>query len=280
MPNLNEPLAATDLRQVVCSPEQVALDLPIAGPTSRILAYGLDALVILVIEVGVFALGMLSAPLAQWLASWLQGLAEGVSQGHTAELENTILALMAALVLVEFVIELGYFVIAEQLMSGRSPGKALVGLRVVRDGGLPISLRDSLVRNLFRAVDILPSSYLVGLMAMLASRQGKRLGDLAAGTIVIRLDRPEVSSPLPPPSAADLMGFRFERAQISRLGPIECELIRRTLRRLPALQAEAADAALQHSAEALRQRIGYTGEIAAGEREAFLRALLHLAEQR
>ena len=68
---------------------------------------------------------------------------------------------MAAVwIIVEFVFQWGYFVICELLMQGRSPGKAALGLRVVRDGGLPISLRESMVRNLMRVVDMLPGDQL------------------------------------------------------------------------------------------------------------------------
>ena len=141
------------------------------------------------------------------------------------------------------------------------------------------SLRESLVRNLLRIVDVLPWYYTVGLVSVVLSRDGKRLGDFAAGTIVVRLDRPEPAPPLadaPPEASA---GFRFERSQIMRLGPNELALLRQTLRRLAALPPERAAEVLERAAAVLSARIGY-GPVAAEEREAFLRALLHAARVR
>jgi uncharacterized RDD family membrane protein YckC len=66
-------------------------------------------------------------------------------------------------------VETGYFILWEMLTGGRSPGKALVGLRVVRRDGLPIDFRSSVVRNVMRIVDMLPANYVVGLVAMLLS---------------------------------------------------------------------------------------------------------------
>jgi len=123
-------------------------------------------------------------------------------------------------------------------------------------------------------VDILPSSYAVGLVAMVMSSEGKRLGDLAAGTIVVRLDRPEKAAPLPDTEAGEgSPSFRFDRAQIERLGTAERALLRQTLRRLDTLAPPQRAEVLERSAEVLRQRIGYE-PVEAAEREAFLRALL------
>jgi hypothetical protein len=147
-----------------------------------------------------------------------------------------------------------------------------MNLRVVRDGGLPISPREAVVRNLLRAVDMLPANYLVGLAAMLVSEQGKRLGDVAAGTVVVRLDRPAPAEPLPAyPSEGDA-AFRFDRAQLRRLGPRERTLLRQTLRRHAELPPETAERGLEMAVEALRARLEY-GPVAPEERIAFLRAL-------
>jgi uncharacterized RDD family membrane protein YckC len=282
-PQRQEPardeIIGAELRQVVRSPEQVALHLPIAGPTSRMLAYAVDLVVLLLVEAGLLVLAMMSTPFLNWLKGPLRNLGESLAKGNVRNAGDSsiVLVVIGLLLLVQFVAEWGYFVACEMMTGGRSLGKALIGLRVVRDGGLPLSLRESLVRNLLRAVDMLPSNYVTGLVAMLVSADGKRLGDLAAGTVVVRLDRPAPAPPLidvEEHSAA----FRFDHAQIARLGANERALVRQTLRRLETLPVDAAAAVLERAVEALRARIGYE-PVAVAERAAFLRALLRAARR-
>ena len=261
---------------MIRSPEQVILHLPIAGPTSRMLAYGIDFAVVLVLLVGVFfVLGLLT--------SIFSGLAESVrftASGGTARggsVDPLALYELSIFLIFQLVVEWIYFVGCEMLAGGRSIGKACVGLRVVSDGGRPVSLRASLVRNLLRLVDVLPDLYVVGLVAMVCSADGKRLGDLAAGTIVIRLDRLH-----PRAAAAENLGapdpdFRFDRSQLARIGSLERRLIRQTLRRLDSLSLELAAAAVESAVEILCHRIGHES-IEPARGVAFLRALLHEAE--
>jgi len=179
----------------------------------------------------------------------------------------------ALLLLVFGFAEILYFVFWEMVNGGQSPGKRVLGLKVLRDGGLPISAGASLARNVLRLVDVLPSSYLVGLVAMVVSPEGKRLGDLGAGTIVVRLDRPHPEAPLAVDTDPRHAGFRIRRDQIARLGDAERALVRQTLRRLDELPPDRADAALERAVEALRTRIGFEEPVAAADRPAFLRAL-------
>jgi uncharacterized RDD family membrane protein YckC len=265
-------------RQVVRSPEQVALHFPVAGPTSRILAYGIDVLVIVTIEIAAFVALLASAPVAGALAERLRA-ALGSPTEPVQEV-SAFFALAAFFLLFQLAVEMTYFVLIETTTGGRSVGKRVVGLRVVRDGGLPIGLRESLVRNLLRSADALPANYVVGLVAMLLSREGKRLGDLAAGTIVIRLDRPAAAPPLP--AWAEGEGgeaFRFERGHVASLGAEGRALVRQTLRRLDELPPGAREAALERSVEALRARLGYA-PVAPERRRAFLLALLEAARMR
>ena len=71
------------------------------------------------------------------------------------------------------------------LTNGQSPGKRLVGLRVLRSSGTPISLSESVIRNLVRLVDFMPALYGVGIVTMFIDQNSRRLGDLAAGTLVV-----------------------------------------------------------------------------------------------
>jgi uncharacterized membrane protein SpoIIM required for sporulation len=95
--------------------------------------------------------------------------------------------LIAFLVLAQFAVLWGYYVLFEGLRDGQTPGKRLFRLRVVRDGGYSVTFGVSAVRNLVRILDLQPGFiYLVGLGSMLATKRSRRLGDLVAGTIVVR----------------------------------------------------------------------------------------------
>jgi uncharacterized RDD family membrane protein YckC len=274
---LRQDPASGELAQLVHSPEQVALELPLAGPTSRILAYAVDALGIYSLEAGAILLLLLATPAATWLSEQLRGVGEAAGAKTPQEIIESggLLYLFALFVLLQLAIEWGYFLVFELTTGGRSPGKALLGLRVLRDGGEPIDLRASLVRNLLRVVDVLPANYLIGLTAMVLSPESKRLGDFAAGTIVVRLDRPPVAAPLTSETGAEPR-FRFDRAQIARLGRAERTLLRQTLRRVQDLDGETGALALERAADVLARRIGQA-PVAPAEREAFLRALLRAA---
>jgi len=102
-----------------------------------------------------------------------------------------------------FAIEWIYPVLFELLWNGATPGKRAFSLMVVADNGTPVSVGASVTRNLLRAVDFLPMLWAFGLLSMLFTRDFKRLGDLAAGTVVVYRDKPRTRGALPeaPPLA-------------------------------------------------------------------------------
>lgn len=85
-----------------------------------------------------------------------------------------------------FLLVFGYFILFETLWNGQTPGKKYFGLRVVRDGGRPVDFFSVATRNLVRLADFLPVSYVLGAGAIFFHPQYKRLGDMAAGTVVVR----------------------------------------------------------------------------------------------
>jgi uncharacterized RDD family membrane protein YckC len=95
---------------------------------------------------------------------------------------------LAAVVLavVMILISEGYFIFFELLMRGQTPGKRSMKIRVVRDDGTPVGGNEVLIRNLLRIVDFLPACYALGVLVMFPSPLAKRLGDIAAGTIVVK----------------------------------------------------------------------------------------------
>jgi uncharacterized RDD family membrane protein YckC len=104
-------------------------------------------------------------------------------------------AAAAIYAVVAFLFFWGYDVAFEVLASGRTPGKRWNGLRVVRSGGQPIGFLASATRNLLRLIDWLPSFYLVGIISVFATAKNQRLGDIVAGTVVLRERRADVASP-------------------------------------------------------------------------------------
>lgn len=126
-----------------------------------------------------------------------------------------------------FLISWWYMVLFEVLNQGRSPGKQLMGLRVVQDDGTPIGWSASLTRNLLRFADMLPFGYFLGAISCLQHPTFKRLGDLAAGTLVIYREQPVKRPELPPtvprtaPFALSLneqraiLGFAERQGQLS-----------------------------------------------------------------
>jgi uncharacterized RDD family membrane protein YckC len=265
------------------SPEAVRLDLPVSGPAPRMLAYAIDLLTMIALSVFLFVILSMTLPIGAAIDKWFGGLfreainharTEAKHPGSGGHFQGLTIAI---LLLVEFTISTGYFIFWETVTGGRSPGKLLVGLRVVRRNGLPIDLRGSIVRNLMRAVDMLPAEYLVGLISILLSSSGERLGDHVAGTIVLRLDRPETATEIPRMESAGAL--ILTRAQLARIGPREMQLIRGVLRRSSVLGSESRRRALEaEAAEAMRIRLDLA-ELPTSDSAAFLRNLLESAER-
>jgi uncharacterized RDD family membrane protein YckC len=165
-----------DTVRAVEAPEGVEIGLRAAGPAPRLLAWVIDALV----RGGIYT--VLAIPLA-FLGKGGQGL----------------------FLIVLFLMEWFYPVVFEVQRGGATPGKRRLGLAVLHRDGTPVGWTASLVRNLVRFVDFLPVAYGFGLLTMLADREFRRLGDLAAGTLVVHRDpepvgfRVPTRPPVPPP---------------------------------------------------------------------------------
>lgn len=159
---------ALDTLRAVATPEGIELDLRLAGPVPRAVAWAVD-----------FLLRGVLLMIASWLALPLGGLGLGL------------------ILLLWFFLEWLFPAVCEVYWQGATPGKKLMGLAVVRDDGAPVDWPAALIRNLLRAVDFLPVVYGIGFVAMVASRDFKRLGDLVAGTVVVYLDPPRKAAAIP-----------------------------------------------------------------------------------
>jgi uncharacterized membrane protein SpoIIM required for sporulation/uncharacterized RDD family membrane protein YckC len=158
----------------IITPDHVELDFVLAGIGSRLIALIIDQILLY--------LGILAIVLLMIFAGALS-MASGVSEEWSGTLAVTVV------VFVMFFLNWGYFVLFEALNGGQTPGKKWTGIRVVQDSGLPISWREAALRNFVRIADIMPPpACFVGALMILMSKRGKRLGDLLAGTMVIRED--------------------------------------------------------------------------------------------
>src|SRR5438445_8748525 len=157
---MEQPLSDTEL--VVATPERVSFEYQVAGLGTRGIAQILDLLIL----AGVL-LGLLFVAIAMGQV----GL-------------DTIAYLLA--ILGSFVIVFGYFWTCEAFWSGQTIGKRVFRLRAVGDRGEPMTFFQAGIRNVVRIVDFLPYAYGVGLVVLFINGKGKRLGDLAAGTIVVK----------------------------------------------------------------------------------------------
>src|SRR5438046_7195722 len=157
---MEQPLSDTEL--VVATPERVSFEYQVAGLGTRGIAQILDLLIL----AGVL-LGLLFVAIAMGQV----GL-------------DTIAYLLA--ILGSFVIVFGYFWTCEAFWSGQTIGKRVFRLRAVGDRGEPMTFFQAGIRNVVRIVDFLPYAYGVGLIVLFINGKGKRLGDLAAGTVVVK----------------------------------------------------------------------------------------------
>lgn len=157
----------------VLIPERVTLEYDIAGLGSR----GLAVMIDIAIQVGVLIVGAAIVGAAGVLLSRNGGII--LPRGT-----DTLAFGLAAVVL--FLVANGYYALFEILWNGQTPGKRVVGVRVIRETGFAVRASDVIVRNLMRSVDSLPLAYALGVTTMLFNSRFRRLGDLAAGTIVIR----------------------------------------------------------------------------------------------
>jgi uncharacterized membrane protein SpoIIM required for sporulation/uncharacterized RDD family membrane protein YckC len=211
------------------TPEQVVFSYTVAGIGSRAAAALIDhtfiatAILSLLLVYAFFLAPMLGAP---------AGMASLFAR-HSAAWA------LAVILLLQFVIQWGYYVLYEALWDGQTPGKRWLGLRVVQDGGYSVSFAASAARNIARVLDMQPAFvYLVGIVAVAVSKTGKRTGDHLAGTFVVRervLSRPRVPDSPGPSTASPVHRIT------ASLREDELEILERFLSRTDALTPERRD---------------------------------------
>lgn len=205
----------------VATPERVALSLPVAGIGYRSLAYLID--VLLIVTFWIVAYFTFSLVVSDVLGAFqsLSGL------GQTLMIVGL------------FATQWLYWSLFEIFWHGQTPGKRALRIRVARVDGSPVGALESFIRNLCRAIDFLPVFYAVGVVAMLLNARHRRLGDLVAGTVLLRDERVDLDKyaapPAPAPSAV---------SAASAAGPLpaaDVEIILSFLQRAPQLEPAARE---------------------------------------
>jgi uncharacterized RDD family membrane protein YckC len=203
------------------TPELVSIEFPLAGIGSRFIAILVDYLIlgaalILLSILGVFLITALGN-FGPKSASWGLGI----------------------FFLIIFLLFWGYFSLFEAFNNGRTPGKRVAKIRVIHQSGRGVNFAEALARNLVRIIDLLPGFYGVGIAAMFMSRQSQRIGDMVAGTLVVREREVEApmwgestsrtltaaalapNSPIPPPHLRVLL----PAPALARLTPADLEVL-------------------------------------------------------
>ncbi len=217
------------------TPERVALSLEVAGVGARAFAYLLDVLLVFLLWVVALVVYSVSGDLLR--------------EVQALSLAGQLLAVAAVLLS-----GWGWDVAWEVLAAGQTPGKRALGLRVVRADGAPVGPAESLVRNLLRALE-LPLGYAPGVLAVALTPRRQRLGDVVAGTLVVRERRYDLSryAALAPPDAR----YAFLRGRATALlAAHEFERLADFLARRPGLEADARGRAAARLAAALAARAG------------------------
>jgi uncharacterized RDD family membrane protein YckC len=252
------------------TPELVSIELPLAGIGSRFIAILVDSLilgaaVILLIFLGVFIITALGS-FGEKSASWGIGI----------------------LLLILFLLFWGYFALFETFNNGRTPGKRVAKIRVIHQSGRGINFAEALARNLVRIIDYMPGFYGVGIAAMFMSRRSQRLGDMVAGTLVVREREVEApmwnestsrtltaaalapNSPIPPPH----LRVALPAPALAKLSPSDLEVLEGFFSRRLDMDLTTRSALANRIASALCAKSGLTipPEISV---ETFLEAVAH-----
>jgi len=222
-------------RITIDTPEGVALELTLAGLGSRAIAGGID-----LVFKGLLALGEL--------------LILTTAFGDAGYVVVVPVAALSMFV---------YNVLFETLGAGRTPGKRIAGLRVVRASGRPVDLRASMIRNAVRLIDGIALSWLPTMVSIIVTRRNQRPGDLAAGTVVIRDRRAVDKTPAPAVAPVDLQPDRVTAGatwDVSAVPAEDIATVRAFLERREGLTAPARARLAAQLDHALRPRVGGADE--------------------
>jgi uncharacterized RDD family membrane protein YckC len=246
------------------TPELVAIQMPIAGIGSRFIALLVDYLIWIP---GILIVGRI-------FAFFLPSL-----NAFNKLSEQWAFAIYVFLI---FLFNWGYFTLFEAFWNGRTPGKRVARIRVIQRSGRPIGLFESMARNFIRYVDQIPFFYAVGAIAVFATRDHQRLGDLAAGTLVVRdriEDAPSSSEATrtftaniftpPTPAAEPHATFTLPDHQVARLSGADLQVLESFFARRLDMPLTTREVLAQRIASAIQAKSGLEPPVGASV-ETFL----------
>jgi uncharacterized RDD family membrane protein YckC len=236
----------------LATPEQVDLEYDLAGLGSRFVAALIDstiqAVLWLALTFGVIGGGALFAAIIRDIL---------VTESGTSVIG---VAATVLFILLNFLLLWGYYPFFEVIWSGQTPGKRIMGLRVVKSDGSPIGFLEALIRNVVRIADFLPFAYIIGVAVMLFNKRARRLGDFAAGTIVVKERRDLTLASLSEASASRIAGVEAEKPEQllnwSTLSPEDYVLAREFLLRRTALSPVRRERLGERIARGLAEKMG------------------------
>lgn len=195
---------------LVLTPEKVVVSYRVCGLATRVGAHAIDFVLAFIASIAAStAVAVFGAALGEIATSMLGALAFAVTM-------------------------LGYFVMFEGFWRGQTPGKVAFRTRVMMYDGTPVTFAAALYRNLLRPADFLPAFYLVGLLSMFTNAKAQRLGDLAAGTVVV-VERGRDLGYVPAPHHAGIHRMESSVGDLSKMSLDEYQAIKRLVERFPTL---------------------------------------------
>ncbi len=244
-----------DVRYTVDTPENVTFAYDVAGIGSRFLAAIVDTLLLMLVLLTLVGIVI-------WQSQFIDPVI-----GVAIVVGSWVLLLLA------------YYILFEVFWQGQSLGKRIVGLRVVRDGGRPVTFFASSVRNVIRLADFLPGFYGLGVIVMFVDRRARRLGDLAAGTLVVK-ERSAVTlesltqraDPLPSPVKTGAASDTLQLPNLHLISETDYDLVQEFLRRRRELGYTSRHELGTQLATTLRTRLGMPPD---QYHEAFLEYLVY-----
>lgn len=213
------------------TPEGVVVEMTLAGLGSRIVAQVLDSIIkFVVILIAAVAFGVFGSVAPE------PGL------------------LFIGFLIFNAVLAIAYDVVFEVTQNGRTPGKMATGIRTVMVGGAPVTFVPSLIRNILRLIDALPTFYLIAMVSVLVTERNQRLGDLLAGTIVVH-ESPKAHIAAGPPSPTAVLPAVVEAWDVTAITQEELAAVTRFLERRSSLTPDARAGLAQEMAARLRPKV-------------------------
>jgi uncharacterized RDD family membrane protein YckC len=253
----------------VQTPENVAVSYELAGIGSRFMAAAADSIIQLVL--------ILLVLLAIGVAGGLALSSRTLRDLTAAEPDRFGVWLVALFLVAIFLLLWGYYAAFEMAWNGQTPGKRLTRLRVLRESGYPIGPIDALIRNLVRLIDFLPMAYGLGVVVMLVDQRSRRLGDLAAGTVVVKerraLRATDLLAPEPLLAASGREELALPLPNLERLTAADYSLLREYGLRRERLAPVPRAALARELAQAMARRLDAPPPADESEADDFLMAV-------